>query len=317
MAGKKKNETALAVAEKNAVDFDFSAEIVAGKLTSNAKELVEKIRNELKTFTVERYLDNPGAAKADKAILTKVKDTISDKRKEVIAKWNEPLNAFLDEMKGLEKDVSNAYDGLNDIVKQAEKAEKEKKRKEIENYWHTLGVSIVTLDKIFNPRWLNKTFSMTDVMKEVEQKVEKIMNDLAMINLTKDEDTEILRSFYLETLDFDAALEKSKQLKANREKLRVETEKENAEKITKTEENSEIQSKNAENTQKTAENAEKIAEIAEKTEENGEKTAELKSNQAENDLSIYRYRIEVSGTREQLLALRAYIDKNKISYQKF
>lgn len=310
MAGKKKTETALVVAEKNAVDFDLSAEIVAGKLTSNAKELAEKIRNELKTFTVERYLDNPESAKSDKAILTKVKETISDKRKEVSAKWNEPLNAFLDEMKSLEKDVSNAYDGLNDIVKQAEKAEKEKKRKEIETYWHTLGVSIVTLDRIFNPKWLNKTFSMTDVMKEVEQKVEKIMNDFSVINLNKDEDTEILRSIYLETLDLNAALEKNKQLKANREKVRIEAEKENAEKIAKLTENSEIQAKFAENPQKTAENVQK-------TEENVEKTAELKSNPAENDSSIYRYRIEVSGTREQLLALRAYIDKNKISYQKF
>lgn len=310
MAGKKKTETALVVAEKNAVDFDLSAEIVAGKLTSNAKELAEKIRNELKTFTVERYLDNPESAKSDKAILTKVKETISDKRKEVSAKWNEPLNAFLDEMKSLEKDVSNAYDGLNDIVKQAEKAEKEKKRKEIETYWHTLGVSIVTLDRIFNPKWLNKTFSMTDVMKEVEQKVEKIMNDFSVINLNKDEDTEILRSIYLETLDLNAALEKNKQLKANREKVRIEAEKENAEKIAKLTENSEIQAKFAENPQKTAENVQK-------TEEYVEKTAELKSNPAENDSSIYRYRIEVSGTREQLLALRAYIDKNKISYQKF
>ncbi len=310
MAGKKKNETALAVAEKNAVDFDLSAEIVAGKLTSNAKELAEKIRKELKTFTVERYLDNPGAAKSDKAILTKVKETISDKRKEVSAKWNEPLNAFLDEMKSLEKDVSNAYDGLNDIVKQAEKAEKEKKRKEIETYWHTLGVSIVTLDRIFNPKWLNKTFSMNDVMKEVEEKVEKIMNDFSVINLNKDEDTEILRSIYLETLDLNAALEKNKQLKANREKVRIEAEKENAEKIAILTENSEIQAEFAENPQKMAENVQK-------TEENAEKTAELKSNPAENDSSIYRYRIEVSGTREQLLALRAYIDKNKISYQKF
>ncbi len=310
MAGKKKNETALVVAEKNAVDFDLSAEIVAGKLTSNAKELAEKIRNELKTFTVERYLDNPGAAKSDKAILTKVKETISDKRKEVSAKWNEPLNAFLDEMKSLEKDVSNAYDGLNDIVKQAEKAEKEKKRKEIETYWHTLGVNIVTLDRIFNSKWLNKTFSMNDVMKEVEEKVEKIMNDFSVINLNKDEDTEILRSIYLETLDLNAALEKNKQLKANREKVRIEAEKENAEKIAILTENSEIQAEFAENPQKMAENVQK-------TEENAEKTAELKSNPAENDSSIYRYRIEVSGTREQLLALRAYIDKNKISYQKF
>lgn len=295
MAAKKKNETTLAITEKSDVDFDLSTEIVAGKLISNAKELAEKIRNELKRFTVERYLDNPGMAKSDKAILTKVKEAIADKRKEVSAKWNEPLNVFLDEMKNLEKDVSNAYDGLNDIVKQAENAEKEKKRKEIENYWHTLGITVVTLDRIFNSKWLNKTFSMNDIMQEVEEKVEKIMNELSTINLIKDEDTEILRSFYLETLDLNAALEKNKQLKANREKLRIEAEK----------------------TQKMAENCENETNFAQNTQEISEKPTELKTNQAENDSVIYKYRLVLSGTREQLLALRAYIDKNKITYQKF
>ncbi len=295
MAAKKKNETTLAITEKSDVDFDLSTEIVAGKLISNAKELAEKIRNELKRFTVERYLDNPGMAKSDKAILTKVKEVIADKRKEVSAKWNEPLNVFLDEMKNLEKDVANAYDGLNDIVKQAENAEKEKKRKEIENYWHTLGITVVTLDRIFNSKWLNKTFSMNDIMQEVEEKVEKIMNELSTINLIKDEDTEILRSFYLETLDLNAALEKNKQLKANREKLRIEAEK----------------------TQKMAENCENETNFAQKAQEISEKPTELKTNQAENDSVIYKYRLVLSGTREQLLALRAYIDKNKITYQKF
>lgn len=344
---KKNEDTQIAAVAENKggnsiSDFELSAEIVAGKLTSNAKELAEKIRNELKKFTVDRYIGNPAAAKADKALLTKVKDAISDKRKKVSAEWNKPLDTFLDEMKSLEKEVSECYDNLNDVVKQAENTEKENKRKEIEGYWHSLGITIIPLEKIFNPKWLNKTFSMNDIMKEVEAKVEKIMGELATLRGMKDDDSETLQSFYLETLDLNATLEKGNQLKANRAALKAEEDrrqKEEAEKALR-----EAAGKNATKAPVLTETSKIEANFAEKTQISGAilpKNAENAQNQAENvqvsgvvfpteaELAQYlakvgtanldkkeSYRLEVSGTVRQLVALRLLIDKNRLSYKK-
>mgnify|MGYP002677841092 CR=1 FL=1 len=300
----KKNEnieTAVAVAESGGIaDFNLSAEIVAGKLTSNAKELGERIRGELKNFTAERYIGHPEAAKSDKAVLTKAKDAIAEKRKEITKKWNEPLDVFLSEMKALEKDVAAAYDGLNAVVKEAENAEKDDKKRQIEGYWHTLGFNVVPLERIFNPKWLNKTFSMTDVMKEVESRIEKITGELATLRSMQDEDSETLQSFYIDTLDLKATLEKGNQLKANRAALKA------AEEDRKRKEEAE---RNAQNEAKSAENEDKTAKIDEK-----------QQNPLENrssDEEIMSFKLELYGTRRQLIALRAYIDSNGIKYRKF
>ena len=345
---KKNEDTQIAVAavnenENKIADFELSAEIVAGKLTSNAKELAEKIRNELKKFTVDRYIGNPAVAKADKALLTKVKDAISDKRKKVSAEWNKPLNDFLDEMRSLEKEVLECYDNLNSVVKQAENAEKEKKRKGIESYWHTLGITIIPLEKIFNPKWLNKTFTMNDVMKEVEAKVEKITGELATLRSMKDEDSETLQSFYLETLDLNATLEKGNQLKDNRAALKAEEERrrqEEAEKALR-----EAAMKNAAKAPILTENSEIEANFAENTQNSGAilpNNAEIGQNQTENamaDLGVVfptsaelaqylakagtanlekteSYRLEILGSVRQLVALRLLIDKNGLRYKK-
>lgn len=300
----KKNEnieTAVAVAESGGIaDFNLSAEIVAGKLTSNAKELGERIRGELKNFTAERYIGHPEAAKSDKAVLTKAKDAIAEKRKEITKKWNEPLDVFLSEMKALEKDVAAAYDGLNAVVKEAENAEKDDKKRQIEGYWHTLGFNVVPLERIFNPKWLNKTFSMTDVMKEVESRIEKITGELATLRSMQDEDSETLQSFYIDTLDLKATLEKGNQLKANRAALKA------AEEDRKRKEEAE---RNAQNEAKSAKNEDKTAKIDEK-----------QQNPLENrssDEEIMSFKLELYGTRRQLIALRAYIDSNGIKYRKF
>lgn len=300
----KKNEnieTAVAVAESGGIaDFNLSAEIVAGKLTSNAKELGERIRGELKNFTAERYIGHPEAAKSDKAVLTKAKDAIAEKRKEITKKWNEPLDVFLSEMKALEKDVAAAYDGLNAVVKEAENAEKDDKKRQIEGYWHTLGFNVVPLERIFNPKWLNKTFSMTDVMKEVESRIEKITGELATLRSMQDEDSETLQSFYIDTLDLKATLKKGNQLKANRAALKA------AEEDRKRKEEAE---RNAQNEAKSAENEDKTAKIDEK-----------QQNPLENrssDEEIMSFKLELYGTRRQLIALRAYIDSNGIKYRKF
>lgn len=299
-----KSENEVTVVQNETVsDFNLTAQITAGKLTSNAKELREKIEGELLNYSVERYLDKPEMAKADKAFLNKVKDSVSEKRKDVTAKWNEPLEEFLSEMKALEKSVQGASDKLNAIVKEAENKEKEEKQNKINKYWETLDFKIVPLERIFNPKWLNKTFSMTDIMKEIESVIEKITGELATVKTLQDEDCEILQSFYLDTLDLNATLQKGQQLKANRAALKAEEERKKVE---------------AENAAKNAENAKINAEFAEKTQnsvENQDKNEKLNEIPAKKE-PVLSYKLEVFGTKEKLFALRKFIDENRIEYRK-
>lgn len=262
--------------------FELNAEIVAGTLTSNAKELKAKVEAELKNYTVEKYIDNPDAAKTDKALLNKIEKTVSDKRKEVQKAWNEPLDEFLKEMKSLEKSISDASSQLKNITDEAENKEKEIKKSQIQEFWNTLKFNVITLDRIFNPKWLNKTFSMKDIMNECNNIVDKINSELNTIKSMNDEDSEILLSFYLETLDLNATLQKGNQLKADREKLKEE----------------------------------KI--ISETKEPVIEKTIQppiVKVTEKEND-PIMDYKLELHGPKSKLILIRQYMEQLGITYTK-
>ena len=257
--------------------FELNAEIVAGTLTSNAKELKAKVEAELKNYTVEKYIDNPDAAKTDKALLNKIEKTVSDKRKEVQKAWNEPLDEFLKEMKSLEKSISDASSQLKNITDEAENKEKEIKKSQIQEFWNTLKFNVITLDRIFNPKWLNKTFSMKDIMNECNNIVDKINSELNTIKSMNDEDSEILLSFYLETLDLNATL-----LKADREKLKEE-------KI--------------------------ISETKEPVIEKTIQPPIVKVTEKEND-PIMDYKLELHGPKSKLILIRQYMEQLGITYTK-
>ena len=89
-------------------DLELVTNIVAGKLTSNAKEYSAALKNEIANYTIERYIDNPDAAKNDKAYLNKLLDEVAEKRKLATTTWNKPLDEFISVMKELETEIKTA-----------------------------------------------------------------------------------------------------------------------------------------------------------------------------------------------------------------
>lgn len=290
-------DTQMVVAKsESGADFELSAKITAGSLTSNAKELRARIEAELQNYSVEKYLNDPESAKKDKAFLNKVKDSISDKRKEVSKAWNSPLDNFLEEMKGLEKSINEASSKLNDIVKEADDKEKNEKKSKIEAYYSTLDFKIVTLDRIFNQKWLNKTVKMDQIMLEIESITEKISGELATIKSMQTEDSEILQAFYLETLDLNATLQKGNQLRANRKVIQEAEEQKKVEMV---------------------QNMAGATKPAVKTVVIPEENKIVQNAFNENvGQPLMNFTLKLYGTKEQLIALRQYIDSHGIKYEK-
>lgn len=289
---KLQNETTdvveVAKSDVQVSDFELVTDIVVGKLTSNAKEFSAALQNELKNYTVERYLDNPDAAKTDKAYLNKLKDKVAEKRKLATTTWNKPLDEFISIMKNLEKDIDSASGELNNIVNQAVQKEKDEKKAKIVEFWNTLNFTIVPLDRVFNPRWLNKTEKLSSIMEESKAITEKITTEMNTLKSMKDEDSEILQSFYLETLDLNATLAKGNQLKENRARIKAEEEK------------------------KAALNVETKRPIISDNSEPEIKQPETKQEKE----PIATFRLEVTAPASKLMALRKFIDANGITYKK-
>ena len=286
--------TALEVAKSDVEvsDFELVTDIVVGKLTSNAKEFSAAIDKELQNYTVERYLDNPDAAKTDKAYLNKLKDDIADKRKKAMATWNKPLDEFISVMKDLEKKVDNASNQLKTITDKALQQEKDEKKAKIVEFWNSLNFTIVPLDHVFNPKWLNKGEKMANIMEECKAIVDKINTEMNTLKSMQDEDSETLRAFYLDTLDLNATLQKGNQLKENRARIKAEEER------------------------KAAAMAETKRPVVSETSEPDLSPGPIIPMSEAPKEPTATFRLEVTGPASKLMALRKFIDANGITYKK-
>lgn len=278
-------------------DFELVTNIVVGKLTSNAKEFSAALENELKNYTVERYLDDPDAAKTDKAYLNKLKEDVADKRKKATATWNKPLDEFISVMKDLEKKIDCASNELKTVTDKAAQQEKDEKKAKIIEFWNTLNFTIVPLDRVFNPKWLNKGEKMASIMEDCKAIVDKITTEMNTLKNMQDEDSEVLQSFYLETLNLNATLQKGNQLKENRARIKAEEER-----------------KAAEN--KAVEMGATIIQKQTVSAWKDEPQPETVLTTTESKEPVATFRLEVTAPASKLMALRKFIDANGITYKK-
>lgn len=290
--------TVVEVAKSEVSDFELVTNIVVGKLTSNAKEFSAALEKELQNYTVERYLDNPDAAKADKAYLNKLKEKVAEKRKLAVSTWNKPLDEFISVMTGLEKEIDSASRELKTITDKAVQQEKDEKKAKIVEFWNTLNFTLIPLDRVFSPRWLNKTEKMSSIMEECKAIVDKINTEMATLQSMQDEDSDTLRAFYLDTLDLNATLIRGNQLKENRARIKAEEERKAAEK-SKQEQFPPIDPSKY-----------NVTETGQVVKEN------LTTENKPANEPVATFRLEVTAPASKLIALRKFIDDNGITYKK-
>lgn len=290
--------TALEVAKSDVKvsDLELVTNIVAGKLTSNAKEYSAALKNEIANYTIERYIDDPDAAKKDKAYLNNLLEEVSQKRILATTTWNKPLEEFTAVMKGLETEIKTASNNLKTIVDKADQQVKDEKKLKIVEFWNTLNFTIVPIERVFNSKWLNKTEKLTSIMEECKAITEKITNEMNTLKSMKDEDSEILQSFYLETLDLNATLAKGNQLKENRARIKAEEERKAALNLTVVP--PELRGKLK---------VEKEPDLSPK---------EPVVPYEESKEPVATFRLEVTAPASKLRALRKFIDDNGITYKK-
>ena len=289
------DETTLEVAKSDVrvSDLELVTNIVAGKLTSNAKEYSAALKNEIANYTIERYIDNPDAAKTDKAYLNKLLDEVAEKRKLATTTWNKPLDEFISVMKELETEIKTASNNLKTIVDKADQQVKDEKKAKIIEFWNTLNFTTVPIECVFNPKWLNKTEKLTSIMEECKAIVEKITTEMNTLKSMKDEDSEVLQSFYLETLDLNATLAKGNQLKENRARIKAEEERKAAEKKI----------------------SDMGATVITKEPDLSPKGPVIPMSGAPKE-PVATFRLEVTAPASKLMALRKFIDANGITYKK-
>lgn len=190
----------------------------------NFEELKEEITNKSAFYKNMVYTDETiKDAKSDRALLNKFKTALEDKRKEVKKQCLEPYNQFEKQIKELVAIIDEPVKLIGEQITEFEDREKAEKHEQIIELFNKAGFqSFVTLEQIYDPKWLNKSVSLKSIEEELTNTVYRIGHDVTTINSLKEYSFEALQH-YKKTLDLAGAIAEGQRL-ADIQKRKLEHE---------------------------------------------------------------------------------------------
>lgn len=190
----------------------------------NFEELKEEITTKSALYKNMVYTDETiKDAKSDRARLNKFKTALEDKRKEVKKQCLEPYNQFEKQIKELVAIIDEPVKLIGEQITEFEDREKAEKHEQITKLFDKAGFqSFVTLEQIYDPKWLNKSVSLKSIEEELTNTVYRIGHDVTTINSLKEYSFEALEH-YKKTLDLASAIAEGQRL-ADIQKRKLEHE---------------------------------------------------------------------------------------------
>ena len=151
----------------------------------NYEEVKAEVEASLAQYKDRAYTpETIGGAKADRAALNKLADVLAAKRREVKAQYLAPYENFERQCKEVEGMIAAASKAIDAQVKEFEGVEKERKRGTIIEIYQSIAgelVAMVPPAAVWNPKWLNKTYSIDAIRMELEATVQRIHESICII----------------------------------------------------------------------------------------------------------------------------------------
>lgn len=184
-------------------------------------------------YTDEQIKD----AKADRAQLNKFKNTVNSERIKKEKEFMKPFNGFKSQVNELIAIVEKPIAVIDERIAAYNDEQKAQKKKAIEELFASIGFqSFVTLEKIWDSKWLNASVSMKSIEEQMRSRMYQIGDDvLTLHNLPEFgfEATEV----YKQTLDINKAIKEAQRMaEIAKAKTEAEAKKKAAEETRKAEE---------------------------------------------------------------------------------
>lgn len=204
-------------------------------ITFNYEELKQELTKRVSMYETMVYTDDQiKKAKADKAQLNKLKKALNDERIRREKEYMQPFNEFKTQINEIIGIIDKPVAVIDAQVKAYEDKQKQDKRAAIEEVFGTIGFqTFVTLDMIFNDKWLNASTSLKSIEEEMKQLMYRFSTDLLTLNNLPEFGFEAVE-VYKTTLDINKAISEAQRMsqiaKAKAEKeaeqarLKAETE---------------------------------------------------------------------------------------------
>lgn len=219
-----------------------------GSLTTNAKAIKEKVKEILPNYSSEFYDENNiEKAKSDKAMLNKTSKLLNEERIRIEKEFMKPFEEFKSEVSETCNLIKQASAEIDVIVKDVENKAKEQRKNKISQIFNE-NVNelkeVLSLEKIFDEKWLNKGSFKDDgsfkFEEELINKINTIRNDLITIGELNSKYEIELKNDYLNHFQLGEVIRKNNELiqreellKKQQEESKKELEQQHEEKVEK------------------------------------------------------------------------------------
>ena len=174
----------------------------------NADEIAAAVAEKVGYYKNLVYTEDQIAeAKKDRAALNKFISALKAKDREIKTLCLKPYEVFHEKMLQIIKQVEEPAKLIDDQVKGYEEGQKAVKLDEIRKVYEEKGFQPwVTLDRILNPKWLNKSYSLRQIDSDLTAIQHGIGEDILIINQMGEGQPAALRE-YQRTFNKTAAVE--------------------------------------------------------------------------------------------------------------
>lgn len=190
----------------------------------NFEELKQELAEVLSFYDGLVYTpDQLKEAKSDRAKLNKLKKALNDERIRREREYMKPFNDFKAKVSEIIAMIDQPVAVIDEQVKAFEQAQKEQKRREIEKAFFYAkvdeefgldnldAIDFLTLEQIFDTKWLNSSVSIESIAEEIKSKIRRILIDLQTLSGLPEFGFEA-RQVYVRTLDLTQAIAEGKQI---------------------------------------------------------------------------------------------------------
>lgn len=202
----------------------------------NYEQVKDYLATELKKYenllVTEEYM---AMAKKSRAELNAMKKDLQARLSEVRNAQLKPYNDLkANYTDALEKMIDEQLVKIDSAIKEIEQKKAEQKQKDITEYFNK-EVAKAELDieirQLFNPKWINQTYSMNKIKGEIDRFFQKIKADVEVIESFDDEFVIPLKNIYLKCFDMSAVMRNKVEFDREKQKrLEAEAEAENLKK---------------------------------------------------------------------------------------
>ena len=179
----------------------------------NNMELKAEIEEKMQEYKSLAFTeDTIKEAKADRAKLNKLRTAFEDERKRIKKLCMAPYDAFEKQVKELIALIDEPIRLIDGQIKEVEEKRRNDKRREIEEMFPSIGFQpFVTLDMVWDDKWLNATVSMAKIEEQMKSQMYKIGNEVHTIRELTEFSFEAMET-YKKTLDLAKAIQEGQRL---------------------------------------------------------------------------------------------------------